>query len=128
MEANLKVLFILCKSRQKTKNKKWTPISSDLAKDVITYVGISIVRNVNNIEIDGITINNIVAKFNFLTTIEEEKDSFNKRAAKNMFKAKYPALSKFQPDSDASLAKTSIKSIIKSCQKKIMAAGIIIAK
>ena len=128
MEANLKVLFILCKSRQKTKNKKWIPIASDLANKTITYGGISRVRNVNNIEIDGITINNIVAKFNFLTTIEEEKDSFNKRAAKNTFKAKYPALSKFQPDSDAGLAEALVKSIIKSCQKKIMAAGIIIAK
>ena len=74
-------------------------------------------------------INNIVAKFNFLIGVEEEKESFNKRAIKNTFKAKYPAVAKLQPDSAACLtSKKPVIPRIKSLKRKTQAAGTIIAK
>ena len=111
-------------------NKKLTPISNDLVKGGISTLedGNSKVRIANNIEIEGITKNNIVAKLTILIEGEEDKDSFNKRAVKNIFKAKYTTVNKFQLVFSDPASKIPLISRIKSFKRKILATGIIIAK
>lgn len=111
-------------------NKKPTPISNDLVKGGMSILedGNSRVRIANNTEREGITKNNIVAKLSFLIEGEEDKDIFNKRDVKNIFKAKYPAVNKLQLVFSDPTSKIPVIPRIKSFIRKILATGIIIAK